>query len=262
MAEEANAVEEVQPQATEENVAPAPESTAEQESEKEPVEQKTFTQEELDRIVQKTKSKLERKYERELIARQTREQIAQEQAQKPTASPDKPKESDFETYGEYLEALAEHKAREIVRREREEEQQAKTRKAQETNAQRQLARRQELMEKGEEKFDDFEDVVTSGNVQISEAAFLAILESDIAPDLIYHISKDESEAKRIAALPAYAQAKEIGKLEDKLQAKPQKQISKAPEPITPIGTGKAGGNDLSDDIPIDEWIRRRNKQRG
>lgn len=248
-----------QPQAAEEAAATAPESTAEQESEKKP-ETKVFTQEELDAIVQKRIAKLERKMERERIAQQTREQIAQEQQQKPAEAPGKPKESDFETYGDYLEALSEYKAREIIRREREEAEQAKAKQAQQTAAEREAQRRQELLEKGEEKFDDFEEVLTSSNVDISRAAFLAILESDIAPELMYHLCKNEDEAKRISALPAFAQAKEIGKLEDKLQAKPQKQISKAPAPITPIGTGKAGGDTLSDDIPIDEWMRRRNKQ--
>lgn len=264
MSEETQVVEqeEAKPQAAEEAAATAPESTAEQEGEKKPEETKTFTQDELDRIVLKEKRKLERKYERERIAQQTREQIAQEQQQKPAEAPGKPKESDFETYGEYLEALTEYKAKEIIRREREEAKQAETRKAQMTEAERYQERQTELIEKGEEKYEDFEDVVKSDKNTYSRAAFLAMLESDIGSELLYYLAKNPDEGKRIAELPAYAQAKEIGKLEDKLQAKPQKQISKAPEPITPIGTGKAVGNELSDDIPIDEWIRRRNKQRG
>jgi hypothetical protein len=249
---------EVQPQATEENVAPAPESTAEQGSETKP-EAKTFTQEELDRIVQKEKAKLERRHERERIAQQTREQIAQEQAQKPTASPDKPKESDFETYGEYLEALAEHKAREILRREREEEQQASAKQAQLTEAERQQARQTELIEKGEDKFDDFEQVIKADQNTYSRAAFLAMLESEIGAEMLYHLATNPDEGKRIASLPAFAQAKEIGKLEDKLASKPKPKPSNAPEPVKPLSGGSSPTVDLKS-ANMDDYIELRRKQ--
>jgi hypothetical protein len=251
----------VEPQATEENVATAPDTTAAQESENKPEEAKTFTQDEVDSIVQKRIAKLERKMERERIAQQTREQIAQEQAQKPAEAPNKPKESDFETYGDYLEALTEYKAREILRNERAEAEAERSRKAQQSEAERYQARQQELMERGSEKFDDFEEAIEADRNTYSRAAFLAMLESDMGAELFYYLATNPDEGKRIANLPAYAQAKEIGKLEDKLQAKPQKQISKAPEPIKPVGSGKASSDtDLSDDLPIDEWMKRRNKQ--
>lgn len=249
------------PQAAEANAAPVPEETAVPDDEKQPEEAKTFTQDEVDAIVQKRIAKLERKMERERVAQQTREQIAQEQAQKPADAPNKPKESDFETYGEYLEALTEYKAREIVRNERAEAEAERSRKAQQSEAERYQARQQELVERGEEKFDDFEEAVKGDKHTYSRAAFLAMLESDMGAELLYYLAKHPEEGQRISNLPAYAQAKEIGKLEDKLQAKPTKQISKAPEPIKPVGTGKASNdNDLSDDLPIDEWMRRRNKQ--
>jgi len=250
----------VDPQATEENVATAPGATAAQEGENKPVEPKVFTEDEVNAIVQKRIAKLERKHERERIAQQTREQIAQEQ--KPSAPSDdpEPKEADFETYGEYLKALAKHEARQMLRAEREAAEQERSKKAQQSEAERYQARQTELIEKGEDKYEDFEDVIKSDTNTYSRAAFLAMLESDMGAELLYFLAKNPDEGKRISALPAYAQAKEIGKLEDKLQAKPQKQISKAPEPIKPVTSGQTNSDVLSDDLPIEKWMELRNKQ--
>lgn len=255
-----------EPQATEENVAPAEESAPETAPEEQKPESKTFTQEDVDKIVQKTKSKLERKYERERLAQQVREQPQQQR--QPAQDDPLPKESDFETYGEYLRAVAQHEAREIIRAERKAAEEEKIRGSQQAEEGRRAQLEQQVMEAGEDKYDDFEEVVAktgdllkAKNLSFSRAMLNALLEADNAADIIYHLGQKLDEAERIARLPAFAQAKEIGKLEDKLQAKPQKQISKAPEPIKPVGSGKASSDtDLSDDLPIEEWMARRNKQ--
>jgi hypothetical protein len=265
MSEETQAVVEevVQPQATEEPVATTEKSEPETPSDEEQAESKVFTQEEVDKIVQKRLSKLERKLERQQIEQETRAKVQQEQqVQAPSDDPE-PKESEFESYSDYLKALAKHEARAIVRAERQAEVDKAARQSQISAQEREAARQQELIEKGEEKYDDFEEVIKADRNEYSRAAYLAMLESDISADLLYHLASNPEEGKRIAALPAFAQAKEIGKLEDKLLAKPKKQISKAPEPINPVTSGKASNDTvLSDDLPLDEWVRRRNKQLG
>jgi hypothetical protein len=261
MSEETQVVQEevVKPQATEENLATTEQSEPETPSGEEQAESKVFTQEEVDKIVQKRLSKLERKLERQQIEQETRAKVQQEQQVAPIDIP-KPKESDFEVYSDYLEALSDWKV-DVKLRQREIEQETRAQRESQKSAQeREAARQQELIEKGEEKYDDFEEVIKADRNEYSRAAYLAMLESDISAELLYHLASNPEEGKRIAALPAFAQAKEIGKLEDKLLAKPQKQISKAPAPINPIGTGKASGNALSDDLPIEEWMRRRQKQ--
>jgi hypothetical protein len=261
MSEETQVVQEevVQPQATEENVATTEQSEAETPSE-EQAESKVFTQEEVDKIVQKRLSKLERKLERQQIEQETRAKVQQEQQVQAPVDIPKPKESDFEVYSDYLEALSDWKV-DVKLRQREIEQETRAQRESQKSAQeREAARQQELIEKGEEKYDDFEEVIKADRNEYSRAAYLAMLESDISADLLYHLASNPEEGKRIAALPAFAQAKEIGKLEDKLLAKPAKKQSNAPPPINPIGTGKASGNALSDDLPIEEWMRRRQKQ--
>ena len=194
---------------------------------------KTFTQAELDEIVQKRVNKLERKLEKQRIEQETRAKVLAEINQPVAEVKGKPTADQYSDYAEYLEALADYKAEEkfaaLTQKQKETEQQSKR----QSEIERQNERKSEMIQSGERKYADFEDVVANAKAEISEPAFYSILEAENAADIIYHLAKNPSEADRIAALSPYAQAKEIGKLEDKLLAKPVKQ-SNAPEPVTPV----------------------------
>jgi hypothetical protein len=92
--------------------------------------------------------------------------------------------------------------------------------------------------------------------------------SDIGPDLAYYLGSNPQEAHRISQLPAYLQAKEIGKLELKLESNPPaKRTSSAPAPINPITpTGGGGGRyDTTDPRSVktmstSEWIEAENQR--
>ena len=269
MTEETQAIEqEVTPQATEENVASTTDDTASQEGEQQQQAAKTFTQEELDKIVSKEKSKLERKlqrHERENLAAQIRAQVLEEvkqQFQPQQQADTKPREENYSSYGEYLEDLADWKADQKL----QEWQQSKSEEANKQKEQQEKQtlkqRTEDIVKRGEEKYDDFEDALRNFDVELSQPAFMAITESDIAEDVTYYLATHEAEAKRIAALSPYAQAKEIGKLEEKLTKPPVKEISKAPDPIKPVTSGKAANDTLSDNMSMDDWMAARNKQVG
>lgn len=266
--EETQAIEqEVQPQATEENVASTTEETANQEGEQQEQAAKTFTQEDVDKIISKEKSRLERKlqrHDRAQLKEEIRAEVLQEvrQQQQPQATNDKPQEDSFTSYADYLEALADWKADQKLQQWQQNQSQQAIKQQEERSKQSFESRRSELIQKGEDKYDDFEYVVKSFKVNLSTPAFMAITESDIGEDLTYYLATHEAEAKRIASLTEYAQAKEIGKLEDKLTKQPTKEISKAPDPIKPVTSGKAANDSLSDNMSIDEWMAARNKQLG
>jgi len=211
--------------------------TAEEEPAKpaeEPKADKTFTQAELDRIVQKEKAKIERRIERQL-AEKTQPAIEQ----KPVVQAlEKPKEDDFSDYGSYLEALADFKADQKITERENAKQQQEIEIANKAYDQRQSDLRRSLMESGEDKYDDFEEVLQSSKLRLADPAYLAILESPISADLAYFLCKNDEESERIIALPPYAQAKEIGKLEDKLTAKQPIKKSDAPKPISPVNTSR------------------------
>ena len=89
---------------------------------------------------------------------------------------------------------------------------------------------------------DFDDVVASSDVIIHDDIRDAILESDVGPQVLYHLAENDELAKKIAAMSPKAALREIGKLEERLTVKPtaeQKSVvkSRAPAPISPIRGG-------------------------
>lgn len=208
-------------------------------------EPRTFTQEELDRIVAKEKAKLERKLQREQ---------AQAQPQRvEVGEPPDPK--DFNDALSYADALAEFKAEQKLA----EREAAKHRETLDTTyAEREDAAR--------EKYDDFHEVVYSPNLPISEYMAEVIKASDLGPDIAYHLGKNPGEARRIAGLPPLKQAAEIGKIEVSLTANPPvKKVSSAPDPISPVrrssGTPTYDPTDpRSAKMDVKDWMRARNEQ--
>ena len=246
---------------TEQNVEPAIVEDAIVEGtqpEDKPVD-KTFTQAELDEIVQKRITKLERKMEKQRIEAETRAKVLQEVRETPAPSAIKPSPDDFTDYSEYQEALTDWKVEEKLKSIERQKEQEKTRENQQLEEKRTSERQQELIEAGERKYEDFEDVVKSDKHNYSRAAYLAILESDISADIVYHLAKNQDEAKRIADLPAFAQAKEIGKLEDRLSAKQPIKPSNAPTPIKPI-EGKGNLTKKLEDMTYEEMLAHDRKR--
>ncbi len=177
--------------------------------------------------------------------------------EQPKAPQELPSADKFESVEEYAEALASRKAEELL-------------------AQRQQQQReQEVMrhyfdkeEEAMEKYDDYKQVAYNPNIPISQVMAETIRGSDIGPDLAYYLGSNPQEAHRISQLPAYLQAKEIGKLELKLESNPPaKRTSSAPAPINPITpTGGGGGRyDTTDPRSVktmstSEWIEAENQR--
>jgi hypothetical protein len=174
------------------------------------------------------------------------------QEQKPVGD-GKPRAEQFEDAYQYAEALAEWSAEQaLLRRDAEEAQ----RKAQEAEAKRAEAWNQKL-EQARSKLEDFDRIVQSSTVVVSDEIKKAILESDIGAEILYELASDEEYATKIAQMDSVKALKEIGKLEAKLEAKAEKkpkaekiretvQSSKAPDPISPLTGGKAGADVLVD----------------
>ena len=103
---------------------------------------------------------------------------------------------------------------------------------------------------------DFDDIVASSDVVVNDDIRDAILESDVGPQILYHLAENEDVAKKIAGLSAKQALREIGKLEARFETKETKSEpppitrSKAPQPIQPL----RGSNPA--DVPLStngEW---------
>ncbi len=117
------------------------------------------------------------------------------------------------------------------------------------------------VDRADDKYDDFKDVV--GELQPNTPFVAAIMHAENGEDVAYHLGKNPKEAERIAQLPPLVQVFEIGKIAAKLSAAPEKPKtpSKAPAPITPLsGAAPATSAEPSEQDDMATWIKKRQKQ--
>jgi len=208
-----------------------------------PVDQqsRTFSQEEVDALITKRLAKEQRKWERKLT------QPAQQQR---PVSASAPTADQFANVDEYAQALAERKAQELVQQRDQRQQQEAL-----------LENYQEREEAAREKYDDFEQVALNPKLPITTLMAQTIQASDVGPDVAYYLGSNPKEAERISRLPAYLQAKEIGRIEAKVQSSPPaKKTTAAPSPIKPVTARSASTTyDTTDprsvkNMTTSEWI--------
>lgn len=205
---------------------------------------KTFTQAEVDALIQKRLLKEERRVHRRI------EQQLREQQQARVLS-EEPKRESFMDDEAFTQAQIEHLA-EV--------------KAAQKLAERERAQQQERLaetfiekaEKAKERYSDFDTVVGNPVLTINAEMAEFIAESDHGPDVAYYLGKNPSKAAQIAALSPIKAARELTRLEAELASKPQAKPSQAPEPINPVGSrSKSSSSSLpSDSDDIDTWMRK------
>jgi hypothetical protein len=199
---------------------------------------------------QREEARKEAQQERE--ARQALEaRLAALESQKtPKVNPidEKPQPSQFSDAFEYAEALAEYTADKRIAEMKQQEAQA-----------REAAERQKVIQSWAQKVEsakaalpDFDQIVASSDVVVNDDIRDAILESEVGPQILYHLAENEEVGKKIAGMSPKAALREIGKLEARFEAKPETEKtapvvrSKAPAPIQPIRGGKN-----APDVPMD-----------
>ena len=160
---------------------------------------------------------------------------ALEKQNAPTPKVDEePQPSQFNDAFEYAKALAEYTADKRIEEMKKQEAEAKV--AQER--QRVIETWAQKVQKAKEVLPDFDDIVASSDVVVNDDIRDAILESDVGPQILYHLAENDDVAKKIAGLSAKQALREIGKLEARFEAKETKPEpivrSKAPTPIQPI----------------------------
>lgn len=115
---------------------------------------------------------------------------------------------------------------------------------------------------GKAEFPDFDQSVANLQMVGVSRDFLELAtSSDVGAKLLHHLGTDLDEAARIASLPPVQMAREMTRLEFKLsQPAAPKPVSKAPAPITPLGSSTT--NDVDPARMSDaEWYAQRQKTR-
>lgn len=199
---------------------------------------------------------LERRFDRMLSL------VEQQIKTKPTAE-QPPKLEDYQDIGDYVRANYEY-----LDKQKAKPAESRPNPEQEEYQSRVQYARQELIDSGSEKYEDFEDVVTAENVKITPVmrdAIFSLDDPDVKAELTYYLGKNPKESARISKLEPIRQVAEIGKLEAKLSlADPQaKRPSKAPSPINPVGGGSTAPNDIIEpEMSFEKFMKVRNKQLG
>lgn len=214
-------------------------------------------QKRLDELTrEKYEARREAEYWREMAMRQSPKG---EEKSTPTERPKPTLEQYDYDQDKYVDALTDWKIEQYQKQQQALSEQMRQQEQQE-KAQRSFEeRRAKAVSDGVAKYGDFEEKVLSlpGHLMNQEVV-MALLETDSPADVAYYLGNHLAEAERIASLPAWKKAVEIGKIEVRLAAKKVTPPSAAPPPIKPVGTSSAANLD-PEKLSTAEWIRLRNE---
>lgn len=254
-------VADAQPEVKEEVKAEPVEEKVEEPESKEPPKEKNSFQERISELTAKRKAA-----EAERDATKA-ELDALRAAQKPIEVKDptaKPDPKDYTDAFQYAEDLSEWKVNNtLAARDKEAQEKSRAESAASQKA-TWLARQNEFKTTAS----DYSEVLEAATVGVSDPVRDAIYESDLGPQLLYYLAKNQDEATRIGKLTTVTgQLREIGKLEAKLwsaekpqiKSEPSKaEVSKAPEPINPLkgGNGAVESSD-GDNLSYEQYKAKR-----
>lgn len=193
----------------------------------------------------------------------------------------KPKKEDFEDTDAYNEALMDWKLEEKLRVTKEESAKKVEKDEEKAAVDEVFQNLDEVMEKGREKYTDFNELVLDENLVLTPEMTEVILQSESAIDLFYYLGQNPDESAVIAKMPLSRAAREIGKIEVKVLSEkkeeeeeeevppkkppvkptpPVKKTTKAPEPITPLKADGVVDKDPSQMTPKEYRAWRESKK--
>lgn len=151
-------------------------------------------------------------------------QPKQQEAQQPKGEP---QPAEFQTYEAYLAELARYNADqrwEERQRTHAEQEKQKAEQSRQMDMERAAFER---IAQGQAKYADFDAVINDGLAPfLTPALHEAIVTADGGHEVAYYLGKNPAEAARIAQLSERAQARELGRLEERL-------LTQAAKPIKP-----------------------------
>jgi len=160
--------------------------------------------------------------------------------------------------GKYQQAVIDYAQKQATAAAKAEIQQWQVQQAQQQKAQSFKAKEAEFATATE----DYADAVYDPTLPITAAMAEVIQESDVGPQLAYHLAKNRAVAEQLAKLPERAMAREIGRLEAKLLTPAPRPVAvpKAPPPPPKLEAAEAEVDKDPDSMSIDDWVKWRTKQ--
>lgn len=150
----------------------------------------------------------------------------------------KPTEDEFDSHADYIEALTDWKVDQKLTKQKEADEKSKAKQSQSERA----TAWQGKVSNFQDSTPDFDEVMENvEDVSLSQAATDAILDSDIGPNVLYHIAKNPEIAEKLSEMKPIAAIKEIGRIESELSAPSKKEVKKQTKAPAPLKTVKRGG---------------------
>jgi len=229
------------------NAEPNSEATEGAEKVGEPQVEKTYTKQELQDHLERATAKAAAKAERRAF-REATERLSQVQQPVQERRDEPPARRDGESDIAYIDRFTDWKL---------EQREQKTQQSKYQEQGRELASKTERLYAEAEKIAGF-DREDFDSLPLTPAMASALTDSDVAPKLMAYMTSNPDEVARIAKLSPARQAAELGKWEDRLSTK---SPSKAPPPISPIGSK---GKSLADpnNMSFSEYERWRASEAG
>lgn len=190
-------------------------------------------------------------WKREALKNNATEPESDEKPEAESKANGRPNADDYETHEDYLEALTDWKADQKWKQWEAKQEESKVKAERESKVTTYQERENEFAAKTEDYHEVLEGVA---DVEASPAIMQLLVESENGPELAYELAKHREEFERINELNPMAAAREFGKFEARVLSKPtsekkqEKKITKAPEPIKPVGSksGSAGKDPYKD----------------
>jgi hypothetical protein len=114
---------------------------------------------------------------------------------------------------------------------------------------------------GSEKYPDFNEVINNQALPdfttVAPAFKQVLFSMPEAADVVYYLAKNPTEAFQLMAMPVPHAIAQLGNIKAQLSAQPKKPSQQPIQTITGGGGFKPG---LSDELPINEWMKRREAQ--
>jgi hypothetical protein len=178
-----------------------------------------------------------------------------------------PRPEQFEDYGQYTKALARYEAQQLFAQRDQEQSKTAQERAQQAEQQAQAVRAEAWAERQQavkQVLPDYDTVMSAAaNVHVSQAVQEALLDSDMGPQLAYHLAKNPALAQQLSGMSQRQVDREIGRLEASLSkpgaAQKAPPVSGAPKPGRPLGAGTSQNTDPSR-MSMEEYRAYRAKQ--
>lgn len=169
-----------------------------------------------------------------------------------------PNPLDFDDPGKFQVAQGEY-TRAVARQIAEEARQQEASSRAQTERQTQEQRYREAISAHAADDPEFVDLIRSANVQLSDAMTEVLVSSARPVELTRYLAEHAGEAVRIAGLSPVQQAREMGRIEARIEALTQNKVSGAPAQMRrPKGNERVRVD--PDKMSVSEWQRWREAQ--